>query len=128
MTELKILYITENTEDDIAYFYDSCDKILLPIETTNENEFTSGLGYVVKTLCGLLNNSCPTLEIYRYQDNKFYSYINVKNKKKTFKINCEPKLLANLAKSNNWPVFTNKKILTKHGIKIDEEMYNDLVV
>jgi len=121
MTELKIIYVSQNEDSSILYLYDNANKVILPIES-DITVTTDSYICIIKSILSILNIKQGSFEIYKHQDETFYWYLKIRTSKKTYKINCDSELFSYLVQKINFPVYAPEKILQKQGIRVTEEL------
>ena len=143
MLEFEVKAVVDDPEspeqDSTVYLFNKEQCILLPIKMTNESAQTildahakhlevrpSVHNTLIRTVRAL-RAEIDSILIYAYQDNIFYSYIRVKNKKEFMEIDARPSDAISIALRHRVPVLVNKKVCEIVGVKVTRELLKNYI-
>jgi bifunctional DNase/RNase len=120
-----------------AYFFAREEKIVLPIEFAQE-EVTYLLSLsknkiarrqniyetVIRIILGL-GAEIESLSIYKYQDNEYYTYLNLKREGENLEVSLKFTDGLKIAKRAGASIYVKEEILENEGIKVNRQILRD---
>ena len=138
LTKIELIAtIQNNPETYTLYFFQKKDKVILPIKLPSseiENLFQVSKEYknsiptvydTFKRLIGCLEAALASITIYRFEQDIYYTYLNVNKDRNFLEINSGFTDAIAIAEKCNVPVFIDKNLLHKNGIKITNKLLKE---
>ncbi len=121
LREIKVLTSISYTAFSTVYLYDQKERLLLPVNISNELPS----GELLKKTVELLGGELISVQIFNYIEDTFYTNIVIGQNNRLIEVTSDLSNIINVVVNEKLPLMIEEEILVKNGIRITAKLIKD---